>query len=163
LEKQSRRKEEYPLFLVRIYKLKGLIITTSTQTIETLGDIKQSRYQSITAKARIRVPSVVQTIQSKGNVLELLTQTISAKGRIVTWRVVDIIDKVRDQKLVEEFTYVKEKVGEISYNKVEIANIVGVSTRVKDIPRTRPVVKEILEPSRIIQIKWITAKASIIH
>ena len=57
----------------------------------------------------------------------------------------------------------KEKVGEISYNKVEIANIVGVSSRVRDVPRTRPVIKEISDPSRVIQTKWITAKARINH
>ena len=122
---------------------KARITITSLQTIEAQGDIEKITTQNITAKARIRIFGVTQTIQAKGIVLRLFTRTISAKGRIVTWRVVDIIDKVRDQRLVKELTYVKEITREITYNKVTVVNI--------------------LEPSRRNRIKWITVNAKIKH
>ncbi|GAG10345.1 unnamed protein product, partial [marine sediment metagenome] len=62
----------------------------------------------------------------------------------------------------KEVAYKKDKVKEIIYNKVEVISIIDDKIGGEDIPRTRPRIREILEPNKVIQIKWITAKARII-
>ena len=130
------------------------------QTIEAKANIKAVATQSISAKGNILLTQE-KTIQTKASILKLFAKTIQAKGYIITWEVIDIIDQVRDQKIVDEVTYVKEITREISYTKVETVNIVDERSQVKDLPRTRPRVIEITDLSRTQQIKWITAKARI--
>ena len=159
-EQQIDTKARISIPRTQTINAKTRITTTQTQTIKTQGDIKKITTQTISAKGRIQI-TVNQTIQAKADVLKLFTKTISAKSRIVTYKVVEIIDKVRDQKLVEKLTYVKEVTKEISYIKVEISDIIDDRLRIRGIPRTRPRIVEITELSRVNQIKWFTAKARI--
>ena len=130
------------------------------QTVQAKGNIKATVIQSISAKGSILLTQE-KTIQTKANILKLFTRTIQAKGYIITWEVVEIIDQVRDQKIINEVTYVKEITKEISYTKVEPVNIIDERSQVKDLPRTRPRVVEITDLNRTQQIKWVTAKARI--
>ena len=139
---------------------KGSIDISLAQSIESKGDIKKATSQNINGKTSIKI-TFEKTIQAKVNILKSFTNTITAKGAIATYSVVEIIDRVRDQKLVDELTYVKDRAKPISYNKVEVFSVVDERQRISGIPRTRPVVKEITDPSRVIRTKWITAKAKI--
>ena len=139
---------------------KARITVTQSRTVGAKGNIYGTTAQTITAKGRISI-LVIQTIQSKADILKSISRTVFAKGAIATYRVVDIIDQIRDQDLIDELTYVKSRTTAVSYNKVDAINIVDERVKVEGVQSSRVQVINITDLSRVIRTKWVTTKARI--
>ncbi len=144
----------------KIIESKANLLIIVLKTINSKGSIFGTTEQTIDAKASI-ILTVEKTIQSKANILQSISRTISAKGAIATYEVVEIIDKIRSQDIIEEITYVKSKTTAVSYNKVDAVNIVDERVKVEGVQSSRVQVINITDLSRVIETKWVTAKARI--
>jgi len=139
----------------------GRIFNNYHKNLTTKGNIRQTLNQNVQIKAQIKITSSV-ILSTKARIGIESSQSLEATARIISIVIIEIVDKIRSQEIVQQISYVVGKVTEISYNKIKIVNIHSVKPKVNEPIRNRVTIANICEPSRINQIKWLTARAKII-